>query len=136
MRSATSSIERARIARALCRFEIFNLFFPPAIRWGFGAEDFGPAVEFLQKYEPDEIDEITCVREYTRRRLWCLFDQIENDFIEGKLPATMSDVAKALDASGSVIVNTPSILHALSIPRRVFLVKSLFESQTYGQMTS
>ena len=79
-----SEIEIRRIARAFYRFETFRLLFPPScLRYeGFNNAP-QLAVDFLNKYDPDEIEEIVSVRDYIVRRLWRVFDKIEDDFVRG-----------------------------------------------------
>ena len=83
--SRLSSTERKRIARALCRFQIFHHLYPPVYREQVRDEELRQGADFLENYDDDEIEEIACIRDYLFRRLINIFNLIEDDFVEGKL---------------------------------------------------
>ncbi|KAI4232935.1 MAG: hypothetical protein L6R40_007257 [Gallowayella cf. fulva] len=83
--SDLSAVERGRLQRAFCRFETFCcLFVAPKgqleepFRYSCGA------VSFLGDFEPEEVEELACVRDYLIRRLWGAFDAVESDAIHGE----------------------------------------------------
>lgn len=82
--SDLSSIEKARIARAFYRFEIFRHLFPPAYHGEWSEiEKLQPGVDLLNQWDPDEIEEIACIKDYVLRRLCTVFDQMEDDLVRG-----------------------------------------------------
>ena len=92
-----SSIEKSRIARAFCRFETFRHLFPPAYEEWSDINKLQPGVNFLNKYNYDEIEEIACVRDYIIRQLWTVFDDIEDDFVQGQPAEPIQKAAQGLD---------------------------------------
>lgn len=53
--SRLSSTEQIRIARALCRFQIFHHLFPPVYRERVRDEELRQGADFLETYDDDEI---------------------------------------------------------------------------------
>lgn len=88
-----SSIERQRIAQAFFRLEIFRHLFEPTGMWNI--DKLQPGVQFLEGYLLHEVEEIACVKDYLVRRLWLIFDQIEDDLVEGGLSASVRMAAQA-----------------------------------------
>ena len=78
-------IESQRIARAFYRFETYRYLFPPQDHFSYNGVVEVPqqAYKFLNSYELDEIEEIACIRDYMVRRLWGVFDLIEDEFVQG-----------------------------------------------------
>ena len=97
VQSKLSNIEKGRISRAFCRFETFRNLFAPAYEEESDIDKLQPGVDFLNKYNVDEIEEIACVRDYIVRQLWCIFDKIEDDLVQGKLPEPLQKAAQDLD---------------------------------------
>lgn len=87
-------VERARIGRAFFRFEIYRHICPPTRAEVSSYEVINQNREFLQKWDLDEIDEIACIRDYIMRRLWSIFDQMEDDLVQnpGSVPKASLDV--------------------------------------------
>ncbi|KAG6986476.1 hypothetical protein G7Y79_00081g100710 [Physcia stellaris] len=85
--SELSVVEELRIARALCRFDTFHSLFPPRSGNGDGwyREELRPCADFLESYDYDEVEEIACITDYIRRRLWRIFDLVEDDFVSGDI---------------------------------------------------
>lgn len=78
-----SKIEKQRIARAFFRFETYRQLFPAQsmlVEVGISAL----AADFLSQFDMDEIEEIMCVGDYIVRRLWGIFDRMEDDFVRGE----------------------------------------------------
>ena len=93
-----SAIESQRIARAFCRFETFTYLFRPQQYSGSNKYRVPQqAYEFLNMYEPDEMEEIACVRDYIIRRLWRIFDRMEDDFVAGEPLELLQKAAQASD---------------------------------------
>ena len=93
--SQLSRIEKGRIARAFCRFETFGLLYASAFRNQDFPADLQMGVGYLDKYNPDEVEEIVCVKDYIVRRLWSVFDQVEDDFVNGNLSEELRKAAQA-----------------------------------------
>lgn len=94
--SDLSHTEKARITRAFCRFETFRHLFSSFLEereWYL--EELRPCADFLDKYNPDEIEEIACVRDYLSRRLWFAFDQVEDNLVHGELSSALQKAAQA-----------------------------------------
>ena len=95
LQSGLSEVETSRIRRAFFRFEslrhICKRKSGDLTRW----EMIRQNCIFLFKYNLDEIEEIACVRDYIIRRLWVIFDQMEDDLVQG---AQAGLVPKALQA--------------------------------------
>lgn len=97
MHRELSTIESGRIARAFFRFETFRHLFSPLCNVdGVRTTDSQLAVDFLNVYELDEIEELVCVRDYIIRRLWSIFDRIEDDFVREMSLQPHSDSVQAL----------------------------------------
>ena len=95
LQSGLSEVETSRIRRAFFRFEsLRHICKRKSVgmrRW----EIIKQNCEFLLKYNLDQIEEIACVRDYIIRRLWVIFDQMEDDLVQG---AQAGLVPKALQA--------------------------------------
>lgn len=89
LRSNLSRVEKARIQRAFCHWETFVRLLP---RTTFDPAEF--AVRFLQDLDIDEVEEISCIRDYLMHRLWVVFDRIEDDFVSN------SETRNDVEASG------------------------------------
>ena len=101
MHRKISMIETERIARAFFRLETFRHLFPPrSTTDGTRMTASQLAVDFLNTYELDEIEEIVCVRDYLIRKLWVIFDRIEDDFVGGDPPLPRSEAAQASSDDG------------------------------------
>jgi len=91
-----STIESERIARAFFRSETFRQLFPPPCTVdGDRMTASQLAVDFLNTYDLDEIEELVSVRDYIIRRLWGIFDRIEDDFVRGEQLQPQSEAAQA-----------------------------------------
>lgn len=104
VQSELSSIETARIARALYRFELFRHLFPPAYHGDWcEIEKLQPGVDFLNQWDPDEIEEIACIKDYILRRLCNIFDQMEDDLVRGESsePVRIAAQVPEIDFEGS-----------------------------------
>lgn len=96
VQSELSSIETARIARAFYRFETFRHLFPPAYHGDWSEiEKLQSGVDFLNQWDPDEIEEIACIKDYIKRRLCIIFDQMEDDLVRGDPPEPVRIAAQA-----------------------------------------
>lgn len=94
--SELSSIEMARIARGFYRFEIFRHLFPPVYHGDWTEmEKLQPGVAFLNQWDPDEIEEIACIKDYIMRRLCNIFDQMEDDLVRGEASEPVRIAAQA-----------------------------------------
>jgi len=97
LESELSGIETARIARAFYRLETFRHLFPPAYGDWSDIDKLQPGVEFLNQWDPDEIEEIACIKDYIMRRLCIIFDQMEDDLVQGDPPEPVRIAAQAPD---------------------------------------
>ena len=77
-----SDFEKWRIVRAFYRIETFRHLFRPALL-SIDRDGLRSGKEFLMSYEFYEIEEIACAGNYIARRLLSIFDQIEDDLVEG-----------------------------------------------------
>lgn len=84
-----SEVEKERIARAFFRFETFRNLFPPTVTDDQPSNVSQTAIGFLQGFDADETEEIVCIRDYFIRRLWHMYDGIEDDFARGELEPTI-----------------------------------------------
>lgn len=95
MHRELSTIESGRIARAFFRFETFRHLFSPLCSVDrVRIIDSQLAVAFLYVYELDEIEELVCIRDYIIRRLWSIFDRIEDDFARERSLQPRSEAAQ------------------------------------------
>ncbi|KAL9582738.1 MAG: hypothetical protein Q9212_003121 [Teloschistes hypoglaucus] len=95
--SDLSDVKLARIQRALFRFETFHyLFMEPE-------DDKIPtcrsyaAYKYLDLYESDELEVIACIRDYIVRRLWNVFESIENDTFTESLRGPLRQLGRDFD---------------------------------------
>ena len=95
LQSRLSEVETSRIRRAFFRFELLRHICSPESSDMKIWETSDQNGRFLLKYGLDGIEEIACVRDYIIRRLWALFDQMEDDLVQG---AQAERVPKALQA--------------------------------------
>lgn len=96
LHSELSKVETSRIRRAFSRFElsthICKLKSDDISRLEFEDQN----KRFLLQLEPDEIEEIASVRDYMIRRLWAIFDQIEDDLVQGAQAGQVPKVFQAM----------------------------------------
>ncbi|KAL8838570.1 MAG: hypothetical protein Q9205_001845 [Flavoplaca limonia] len=95
LHSEYSIIEKGRVQRALCRFETFcHLFFVPE-----GEEvDIDYRIEarrYMLSYLADDVEEIACIRDYLVRRLWDVFESIEERAMQEDPNSTLRRLGKA-----------------------------------------
>lgn len=90
-----SETEMWRMARAFYRLETFrhlfrhhceNRHYPPKIP--------DLAVDYLKVFEDDEFEEIACVRDYVIRRLWLVFDLVEDAFAKRENNQALREAAQ------------------------------------------
>lgn len=91
-----SEIEKQRIARAFFRFETYRQLFPPESMF-VDVRISDLTAEFLSQFDMDEIEEIMCVGDYIIRRLWGIFDRMEDDFVRGEPLEPLQKAAKIPD---------------------------------------
>ncbi|KAL8824502.1 MAG: hypothetical protein Q9191_005018 [Dirinaria sp. TL-2023a] len=90
LHSSLSLTELGRLQRAFCRFETYRHLFSPDLL----IEPFGETIlsaneqahAFLEEFDAEEVEEIACVRDYIVRRLWHIFDMMEDKFVAGEPP--------------------------------------------------
>ncbi|KAI4113271.1 MAG: hypothetical protein LQ345_005714, partial [Seirophora villosa] len=82
LESPLSAIEKGRIQRAFCRFETTGLLLTTLEGKGDVYLDQGQ--QFLGQFTTDDIEEVACVRDYFARRLWGVFEAIEEDAMRAK----------------------------------------------------
>ena len=92
LRTKLSSIELARLQRAFCRFEThWHLFAPePSGSPSMTAEE--QTHNFHEELELEEVEELACVRDYIVRRLWAIFDLMEDVVVAGEPSTTRQGV--------------------------------------------
>lgn len=89
-------IEMQRIARGLFRFETFGRLFAPKPMSEDALYRDRPsqlAIEYLNTFDPDEVEEIATVRDYLIRKLWRVFDRIEDNFVHTESTSFTADQA-------------------------------------------
>lgn len=95
--SDLSDVELARIQRALLKFETFHYLLMEPV------DDKNPtsrsyaAFYYLDLYESDELEEIACIRDYVVRRLWGVFESIENDTFTESLRGPLRQLGRDFD---------------------------------------
>ena len=91
--AGVSESEFGRLQRAFCRYELYCQLFAQCAgedeecQWyrdGISAQE--QTEFFLLKYRPFEIAEIHCVRDYLRRRLRVIYEQVEDEAVEAPRP--------------------------------------------------
>ena len=85
LQSRLSEVETSRIRRAFFRFELSRQICQQNLDYLDYRERPAQNRRFLLKYGLDGVEEITCVRDYIVRRLWAIFDQIEDYLVRGEL---------------------------------------------------
>ncbi|KAI4266898.1 MAG: hypothetical protein L6R38_008489 [Xanthoria sp. 2 TBL-2021] len=95
LHSEYSITENGRVQRALCRFETFcHLFFVPE-----GNEVvldyYIEARRYLLEYLADDVEEIACIRDYLVRRLWGVFEAMEERALHGDPDSAIRKLGKA-----------------------------------------
>ncbi|KAI4193089.1 MAG: hypothetical protein LQ350_008469, partial [Teloschistes chrysophthalmus] len=80
--SDLSEVELGRIQRAFYRFETFRYLFSGPDDRGHAFTCSFLAFDYLDRFPPDEVEEIACVRDYMSRRLWGVFESIEVDALK------------------------------------------------------
>ena len=78
-----SEVETSRNRRAFFRFELSRHMCQPKSDAMESLETLEQNGRFLLQYGLDNIEEVSCVKDYIFRRLWAVFDQIEDDLAEG-----------------------------------------------------
>ncbi|KAL8643793.1 MAG: hypothetical protein Q9226_008117, partial [Calogaya cf. arnoldii] len=132
LHSDISATEVGRLQRAFCRFESFCCLF--------GGSEFEEqlyihgnyANRFLLAGLPDEVEEIACIREYVIRRLWGIFEAVEDDALEGLHSDAIREFGKAhqLDHwfSGRCKHRHPQYMEGL-MSQGLTSLKKIFESE-------
>lgn len=89
--------EIGRVQRAFCRFQTFcHLFFVPEPEGREVDLDYYiQARRYLLEYLADEIEEIACIRDYLARRLWGVFEAIEERALQGDPDSAIRKLGKA-----------------------------------------
>ncbi|KAL8969060.1 MAG: hypothetical protein Q9183_002177 [Haloplaca sp. 2 TL-2023] len=77
--SDLSDVEYGRMQRAFVRIETFKYLFHTRPETSFSPVRTSLAKGFLETYSPDEVEEIACIRDYIVRRLWGVFEDVEDD---------------------------------------------------------
>ncbi|KAL8788677.1 MAG: hypothetical protein Q9195_007178 [Heterodermia aff. obscurata] len=95
LQSSLSEAEMVRIRRAFFRFELSRHICQRKSDDMHIADMSLQNGRFLLKYDLDEIEEITCVRDYIVRRLWAVFDQMEDDLVQGAQAGLVPEVLQA-----------------------------------------
>ncbi|KAI4114156.1 MAG: hypothetical protein LQ345_005017 [Seirophora villosa] len=90
--SPLSAIEIGRIQRALCRFATLADLLKALDKlscWRLGQN-------FLTSFNVDEVEEIGCIRDYLMRRLWRVFETIEDDAMQSDESSPLWRMARAV----------------------------------------
>lgn len=95
--SDLSDIELARIQCALFRFETFHYLFMEPVDAKIPTCRSYAAFKYLDLYESDELEEIACIRDYIIRRLWGVFESIENDTFTESLRGPLRQLGRDFD---------------------------------------
>ncbi|KAL8646514.1 MAG: hypothetical protein Q9210_006105 [Variospora velana] len=98
LESPLSPVEIGRIRRALCRFTTLShlVSLPGA------SEDLlqaGNGLLFLAFYCEDELEELGCIKDYLVRRLWSVFEQIEDDAVRTDVSSPLWRMALAIPSA-------------------------------------
>ena len=96
LQSELSEVEILRIQRALFRFECLRYICQRRSDHMTTYDMIMQNRESLLKYDLDEIEEVACVRDYIIRRLWVIFDQIEDDLVQGAQAGLVPKVLQAV----------------------------------------
>lgn len=89
------------MARAFCRFETYcQLFNPLNNIFRRDLSVLKVSVEFLELYHEDRVEEIMCVEDSPLRKLWGVFDRIEDDFLSGMPVGCLRKARKEADPEG------------------------------------
>ncbi|KAL9031532.1 MAG: hypothetical protein Q9180_006797 [Flavoplaca navasiana] len=100
LQTSLSPVELGRLQRAFCRFETFCCLSPPprpgeeVIKWRMHAE------QFFSRFEPDEVEEVTCIRDYLIRRLYGIFEAVEEDALQGEQSESIRIIAQEHQPNG------------------------------------
>lgn len=79
-----STIERGRIVSAFSYFEIFRYLFPPVYTDWSAVEKLQPGIDYLRTLDLCDVEAIACVRDYFIRRLWAIYDEVEDNYVQEK----------------------------------------------------
>ena len=85
LHSRLSATETARMQRAFCRFEMYRHLYTPGPFVGSFMSTKEQAYSFLDAFDAEEVEELACVRDYFVRRLWWIFDTMEDNFVAEQL---------------------------------------------------
>ncbi|KAL8688570.1 MAG: hypothetical protein Q9218_005549 [Villophora microphyllina] len=82
LNSDLSDTECGRIQRAFCVFEAFRHLFAAPENTVVDLYFSSQTKRFLSVFAPDEVEEVSCIRDYMTRRLWGVFEDIERDALQ------------------------------------------------------
>ena len=84
-----SDTEIGRLERAFCRFETYGILFSKLPQKGARVTVLEQAQLFLETFPDWEIEEIACIRDYFISRLEKVFDELEDEFVDGMRAGTV-----------------------------------------------
>ncbi|KAI4171597.1 MAG: hypothetical protein LQ348_006915 [Seirophora lacunosa] len=93
--SPLSAIELGRIQRALCRFATLACLLK-ALEDSDRRSYWKLGHRFLTPFREDEVEEIRCIRDYLMRRLWGVFETIEDDAMQFDESSPLWRMARAV----------------------------------------
>ncbi|KAL8868351.1 MAG: hypothetical protein Q9174_005050 [Haloplaca sp. 1 TL-2023] len=96
LHSDLSDVEYGRIQRAFVRIETFRYLFTAPPGAPFSVSRTCLAKGYFYEYTPDEVEEFVCIRDYIMRRLWGVFEDVEDDAL---LEETPEDPIRQLGAA-------------------------------------